>query len=57
VGYGPGGRFVGRIGHIYVIRRRIGHIYMIRDVGRGVEGETETEGEGKGGLCGHERPG
>jgi hypothetical protein len=57
VGYGPGGRFVGRIGHIYVIRRRIGHIYMIRDVGRGVEGETETEGEGKGGLCGRERPG
>jgi hypothetical protein len=38
VGYGPGGRFVGRIGHIYVIRRRIGHIYMIGGVGCGVEG-------------------
>jgi hypothetical protein len=37
VGYGPGGRFVGRIGHIYIIR----------GVGRGVEGKAETEGEGR----------
>jgi hypothetical protein len=45
VGYGPGGRFVGRIGHIYVIRRRIGHIYMTRNVEHGIEDKTETEGE------------
>jgi len=43
--YGLGGRFVDRIGHIYIIR----------GVGRGVEGKAETEGEGEGGHYGYKR--
>ena len=30
-------RIVGRIGHIYIIRRRIGHIYPLRKLG-GISG-------------------
>jgi hypothetical protein len=29
------GRVVGRIGHIYPIRRRVGHIYLLRGEGAG----------------------
>ncbi len=37
------GRIVGRIGHIYPIRRRIGHIYPIKRLGgvRGCKGKVE----------------
>ena len=37
------GRIVGRIGHIYPIRRRIGHIYPARRVGAesGCKGEAQ----------------
>lgn len=31
------GRIVGRIGHIYPIRRRIGHIYPLKKLG-GISG-------------------
>ncbi|WP_243676124.1 hypothetical protein [Vulcanisaeta distributa] len=33
----------GRIGHIYIIRRRIGHIWVIN---RGDKSEGKAEGEG-----------
>jgi hypothetical protein len=37
------GRIVGRIGHIYPIRRRIGHIYPLRREGSsGCKGEAEN---------------
>jgi len=36
------GRLIGRIGHIYPIRRRIGHIYPLRRVlGHGSEGKAQ----------------
>ena len=38
------GRIVGRIGHIYPLRRRLGHIYPLRKrvgVSSGCEGETK----------------
>ena len=39
------GRLVGRIGHIYPLRRRIGHIYPLRRIGvdSGHQGETEDK--------------
>lgn len=42
------GRIVGRIGHIYPLRRRIGHIYPLERLGaaRGREGEAEDKGCG-----------
>ena len=37
-------RFAGRIGHIYVVRRRIGHIYILGEH-CGVKGKAEDKGE------------
>ena len=38
---------IGRIGHIYRVRRRIGHIYTLRKRGSrlGSEGEVEDKGD------------
>ena len=37
-------KFAGRIGHIYVVRRRIGHIYLLGEAS-GVKGKAEDKGE------------
>ncbi len=37
------GRIIGRIGHIYPIRRRIGHIYSAKEVVVKVGGESKVK--------------
>lgn len=40
------GRIVGRVGHVYPIRRRVGHIYPLSRLGGvavGRKGEAEAE--------------
>jgi hypothetical protein len=44
VGFMRLGKIVGRVGHIYPIRRRVGHIYPLRREGfSGCKGEVKDQ--------------